>query len=113
ETREPVAFVVALPDYNQVIKKMKGKMLPLGFIMLLAYKNKINQVRVLQQFCVPEHRSKGAILVAYESIYRKALNKYIGGEASTIEEDNFKSWKPVVGIGGEIYRTYRYYKKVL
>jgi len=54
----PIGFVLALPDYNQVLKKLNGRLLPLGVLKFLWYRRKINGMRILMQFVVPEYRNK-------------------------------------------------------
>ncbi len=38
---EPAGFALALPDYNQVLRRMNGRLLPFGILKLLWYKRKI------------------------------------------------------------------------
>src|SRR4030095_6365286 len=39
---KPAGFSLSLPDFNQVLKKMNGRLLPFGFIKLLLNKRKID-----------------------------------------------------------------------
>ena len=40
---EPIGFNITLPDYNQVLSKLKGRLLPFGIIKFLYYKRRIDQ----------------------------------------------------------------------
>lgn len=42
----PIGFAVAIPDYNQILKKLNGRLFPIGWLKFLMYKNKINKARV-------------------------------------------------------------------
>ena len=44
---EPLAFSLALPDFNQALKKVNGRLFPLGLPKLIYYGRHIQQVRVL------------------------------------------------------------------
>jgi len=54
----PIGFVIALPDYNQVLQKLNGKLLPFGIFKYLWYKRKITGARVFAQFVIPKFRNK-------------------------------------------------------
>src|SRR4030095_8476575 len=44
---EAVGFSLALPDVNQVLKKMNGSLFPFGIFKYLFLKNKISDLRVI------------------------------------------------------------------
>lgn len=111
---EPIGFVVALPDYFQVIKKLNGRLLPLGFLKYLWYKKKITGIRIFMQFVVPEFRNKAVNSAVYHRLMLEAKKKgYIFGEGSTIAEINKESIRNVEKVGGKLYRVYRIYQKNL
>lgn len=112
KTNNPIGFVVSLPDYNQVLKKMNGKMFPFGVIKFLWYKRKINGLRAFIQFVVPKFRNKavnGAIF--YRLMIEANKKNYTYGEGSTIGEMNIESRRSVENAGGKLYRIYRLYGK--
>ena len=108
----PIGFAIALPDYNQVLKKLNGRLLPTGFIKYLWYKRKITGLRIFVLFVIPEFRKKavsGAILYKY---YENGIKKgYKYAEGSTIGETNIPMRTDIEKTGGILYRTYRLYKK--
>lgn len=109
---EPIGFVVALPDYNQVLKKINGRLWPFGILKFLWYKRKIDGLRAFIQFVVPEFRNKavnGAIF--YRLMIEAKKKNYTYGEGSTIGEMNIESRKSVEKAGGTLYRIYRIYSK--
>ena len=66
----------------------------------------------MMQFCVRDYERTAAVSSAYLAIMEKALEKgYEWGDASTIGEENVKSWRAVQGAGGEVYRRFRWYVK--
>lgn len=107
----PIGFMVALPDYNQVLKRMKGKILPLGWVKFLYYKNKITGARALVQMVDREYHMFGVNYAMYYEAYKdwqETKLKYI--EASCIDEGNMSSRLSVERVGGKHYRTYRTYR---
>jgi GNAT superfamily N-acetyltransferase len=108
----PIGFNLTLPDYNQVLKKMNGRLFPTGIFKYLYYKNKINRARFFVLFVVPEYRKKGVPSAIYiESFNAARANGYIYGEGSTIWEYNEIMMRDIETFGGEKYKTYRIYKK--
>lgn len=108
----PIAFVVSIPNYNEALIHMRGRMFPFGIFKFLYYKKQIKGVRVMMQFCVKEYELKAAVSAAYLGIMENAVKKgYEWADASTIGEDNYKSWRPVIAAGGKQYRRFRYFEK--
>lgn len=109
---KPIGFAVALPDYNQVLKHLNGRLFPFGIFKVLWYKKRINGGRLFIMFVIPEYRKKAVssamLYKAFEAARRKG---YTWGEGSTIGETNLSMRRDVEGIGGVHYRTYRLYKK--
>ena len=107
----PIGFMVALPDYNQVLKHMKGKILPLGWAKFLIYKRRINGARAMVQMVDRNYHNMGVNNAMYFEAYKDwqaTKLKFI--EASCIDETNVQSRLSVEKAGGKHYRTYRTYK---
>lgn len=111
---EPIGFNIALPDYNQVLKRMHGRLFPWGFLTFLRHRKKIDRMRFFVLFVVPEYRKKGVTAAIYHDLLAKGLEKgYRYGEASTIWEYNRSMMNDVSGFTEEPYKTYRIYRKFL
>jgi len=108
---KPVGFFVALPDYNEVLKRMNGRILPVGWAKFLYYKRKIKGARAMIQMVDEEYRNLGinhAMFVEFFKDLMETKTYYI--EASCIDEENMTSRIGVEKFGGKIYRTYRTYQ---
>lgn len=109
---EPIGFNISLPDYNQVLKKINGRLFPFGIFKFLYYKRKINKIRFFVLFVIPEYRKKGVSSAIYLQSYKKAIEKgYNFVEGSTIWEYNEEMKLDIEKYGGIMYKTYRIYKK--
>ncbi len=110
----PIAFVVCIPNYNEALAHVNGRLFPFGILKLLYWKKKIKSLRVMMQFCVKDYENKAAVSAAYLGIMEKAIEKgYEWGDASTIGEENTRSWQAVQGAGGVLHRKFRIFEKAL
>lgn len=108
----PVGCSVAIPDVNQVLKKMNGRLFPFGVIHFLRRKSIINQVRLLLLGVLPEVRRIGLYpLLIFESHRRAVARGYTRGELSWTLEDNDPINAGIEAVGGRRYKTYRLYEK--
>ncbi len=111
---EAVAFQLALPDYNEVLQKLKGRLFPTGFLQLLFAKRKLRHLRVMLMGVVQAERHKGLDVLLYADIAEKALRYDIQStEASWILETNDAMNNTIARGGGQLTRRYRIYEKSL
>jgi hypothetical protein len=112
---EPVAFSLALPDFNQAFKKINGRLFPIGLPLLLYHARHIRQVRVLALGIakkVQNWNGLGAALY-YESFRRGVEAGYRSCEFSWTLESNDLINRSMQLFGAQIYKRYRIYQKVL
>lgn len=111
---QPIGFMLALNDYNQVLKRLNGSLFPLGLIKFYWYRRRITGARIFNLFVVPEYEYKGVPFAFFVNFYFVARKRgYRYGEGSTIGEHNKKAQRVVERAGGMHYRTYRIYLKAL
>ena len=55
----PVAFHLAIPDYNLVLNKLGGSLFPFGWLKFLLLKRKIDRCRTMALGVLPEYRKQG------------------------------------------------------
>ncbi len=109
---KPVGFSLTLPNYNEALKKINGRLLPFGLVKILYYAKKIKTARTIMLGMVKEYQKKGLGAFCYAEITKRAAaHGYHEGEMSWILENN----KPMVNgaelLGGKKYKTYRFYEK--
>src|SRR5207244_652947 len=111
-TVEPIAFLLALPDYNVAIKPCGGRLLPFGWLKFLLGIKKIKTVRVLTLGIKRDYRMRGIQAIILEASLRACLKKgYKGCEVSWLLEDNDLITRSVKFWGAHLYKTYRMYEK--
>jgi hypothetical protein len=107
-----IGYSLSIPDINQALAHINGKLFPFGLFKLLYYKKKINRIRLMLLGVVEEYRTKGFdILFYYYTIVKGLERGYKEAELSWISEDNTVLISIVEKIGAKRYKTYRMYEK--
>ena len=110
----PVAFAVTLPDVNQVLKRMRGRVWPFGLWHFLRRRATVDQVRLVLLGVEPELRRIGLYPLLIAESHAQALARgYLRGEMSWTLEDNDAVNAGIQAAGGRHYKTYRIYEKAL
>jgi GNAT superfamily N-acetyltransferase len=113
---EPVGFMGLLPDFNFVLKKMRGKLNPLTIAKAIYYSKKITDLRLLLLGIKADYRNKGVDALLFREGFRATKEKYKRFkrvEFSWILEDNIPVQRLIEMIGGKLYKKYRIYEKKL
>jgi len=109
---KPVGFIFGLPNYNEIFKKMNGRITPLGILKFLFYRKKIKGMRGVVFGVLKEYRMTGLSYLLYSKLEKNALMRgYEWAETSWQLEDNEAINKFIVSVGGKVYKKYRMYEK--
>ena len=117
---EPVAMIVALPNINEIVTDLNGRLLPFGWLKLL-WRLKVNYPRsarvALMGVRKQYHHSRlgpGLAFLVIDAV-RQALSRrgITDVEMSWILEDNSGMRNIIETIGGIAYKRYRIYQKTL
>ena len=107
----PVGFLMAVPDVNQALIHLKGKLMPVGLFKLLWHtkvSNKIDGLRVITLGVVPEFRKRGLDSILYVDIYNRGIERgYKWAELSWILETNELMRSAIEQMGADLYKRYR------
>jgi GNAT superfamily N-acetyltransferase len=111
---EPVGFSLALPDINQALIKINGRLFPFGIVKLLWYMRKVDTFRVITLGVKEPYRKIGIEGLFYFETFRRGLDKgYQMAEMSWVLEDNVLMSRGIESIGAKLYKRYRIYEKTL
>jgi GNAT superfamily N-acetyltransferase len=109
-----VGAALTLPDFNQVLAHLNGRLLPLGWAKALYWRRKIDRVRVFALGVKREYQHTGVAARMYELHFDSAeRTPQKGGETGWILETNRAMNRAMEGMGGKITRRYRFYEKPL
>ncbi len=108
---EPIGLAITLPDYNYVLRRLNGKLFPLGWLKFLLLKNKIRIGRLFALMVVESYHRKGVSAALYKYTFDAARRLgFTGGDASSIHEFNVRIYNDALGAGGKVYRRFRVYQ---
>jgi len=116
----PVAMCVALPDFNEMIADLDGRLWPLGWWKLAwriaARRSCVSRTRVPFMGVAPAYKNKamGSVLALLTVGAVRKASLELGmpvSEMSWVLENNRQARHCIEDIGGRVYKTYRIYAK--
>ena len=111
---ETVAVAISVPDINQVLKRMNGRILPLGWWHYLRRKRIVDRIRVGFLGVKPEYQHTGVAAALYvEHFDESARSRIKWGEMGWILETNRAMNRGMKAMNGRIVKRYRLYERAL
>lgn len=108
----PVGISVTVPNYNEALIHMNGRMDPISIIKLLYHRKNIKGLRSLITGVLNKYRLTGLpVLLFMETVKAAGRLGFEWCEKSWNLEDNYFINKFDETIGGRLYKKYRIYEK--
>ncbi len=112
---ETIAVAITVPDINQVLRRMNGRVLPFGWVHYLRRRQIVDRVRVGFLGVKPEYQHTGVAAALYvehfEESARSARIKW--GEMGWILESNKAMNRGMQAMNGRVVKKYRLYERAL
>ena len=115
--QEPIGFLLAMPDFNEAFKPLRGRLFSPGILAALPYFLRWKTPRYVRCLTLGvtakcRHRGVEAAMLAeaLTTCLRMGIQR---GEASWILEDNTPVQRVIGLFGGEVYKTYRVYERAV
>jgi len=109
---EPAGFCLTLPDVNQTLKSMKGKLFPFGWLKFILGKRRINRFRVITMGVKKQYQRLGIDAFFYHATYKQLMEMNIYRvDMSWVLEDNQAMIGPIEKFGGVPYKRHRIYER--
>jgi GNAT superfamily N-acetyltransferase len=109
---ETVAMAITVPDINQVLRRMNGRVLPFGWWHYLRRRQIIDRVRVGFLGVKPEYQHTGVAAALYvEHFDVSARSRIKWGEMGWILETNHSMNRGMRAMNGRIVKRYRVYER--
>jgi len=112
---KPAGVCMGLPDINEALIGLNGRLFPFGFLRVLYRRRRIQWTRVFGIAALSKYRHMGiGPLLLHKMIIQSAARGYKGGEASWVLENNLLSRRTIVqGLNSTHTKTYRIYEKAV
>jgi GNAT superfamily N-acetyltransferase len=111
---ETVGAALTLPDFNQVLTRLNGRLLPFGWLKALLARRNIESVRVFALGVKPEYQHTGVAAGLYAEHYRMAeATPQKWGEMGWILETNTPMNRAMEAMGGRLVKRHRLYERPL
>ncbi len=108
---EPVGFSLSLPDVNQALHHIEGRLFPFGLIKLLSKVRSINRIRVVALGILPPYQKRGIDALLYLETYERGeKNGIISGEFSWVLEHNVPMNQALLALGATVSKRWRIYE---
>ncbi len=114
---EPVGFLLALPDFNEALQPLRGRLLSWGLLRALPYLAGWRKPRIMRLVALgvrAEYRGRGleAAMLA-ETLTACQREGFLECEASWVLENNEAVQRVIRIFGGRRYKTYRLYERAV
>jgi GNAT superfamily N-acetyltransferase len=110
---EPIGFALSLPDVNQVLKGLNGRLLPFGWLKMLTQLPKLNVYRMWALGVVPEYQGKAIDTLLYRATHDALAPLNVRMEINYVLENNDRMNNAIMKLGASQIRRYRVYAKTL
>ena len=111
---ETVGIGITIPDINQVLKRMGGRLLPLGWWHYLRRRRIMNRCRIGFLGVKPAYQHTGVAAGLYmENFAMAEVTPIKWGEAGWVLETNKGLNRGMEALGGRICKKYRVYERPL
>ncbi len=114
EDGKVVGAALSIPDYNQVLAKLNGRLFPIGWAKALRARKKIDSVRVFALGVKRDWQHTGVAAKFYVEHFNSAgRTPQTWGEMGWILETNTAMNRGMEAMNGRIVKRYRLYEKAL
>jgi GNAT superfamily N-acetyltransferase len=108
---KPAGLILALPDVNEILKDMNGRLFPFGIFRFLLRRRHIRGVRVLVLCVLPPFRSMGVETLLIHRVHQRILSAgYQRAEFSVVNENNIRMRNILDNFGFHLTKRYRIYR---
>lgn len=109
----PIGFALSLPDINQILKGLDGRLGLRGLWRMLVKLPRLSVYRMWALGVIPEYQSCAIDTLLYQATYRALMSPNIRLEINYVLEDNDRMNNAIYKLGAKDLRRYRIYEKPL
>jgi GNAT superfamily N-acetyltransferase len=105
---------LTLPDWNRVLARLNGRLLPIGWLKALLGRRKLDEIRVFALGVRPEYQHTGVAAALYRDIWDTVFRRnMLRAETGWILEVNDAMNRAMEALTGRIIKRYRIYERLI
>lgn len=115
ETSEgrPVGFAMSLPDINQILQGLNGRLFPVGLMRMLFALPRLTHYRMWALGVIPEFQGRAIDTLLYRATYEAIYSNHLRLEINYVLEDNDRMNNALQKLGVKNLRRYRVYEMAI
>lgn len=110
---EPIGFSIPLPDINQLLRGLNGRMLPFGWLKLLWGLPRLRDYRLWALGVRSDYQGKAIDSLLYRRTYELLAGRLNRLEINYVLEDNYPMNNALKNLGVKDLRRYRVYEMAI
>jgi GNAT superfamily N-acetyltransferase len=111
---EPVGFALAVPNINEILAGLKGRLTPLALFRLVRGLRRVRTMRLMLLGVIPGYRKRGLEALLIRELHLRGARAGVErAELAYVPEENLAMNRTIRKVGGRHYKTYRIYDKPL
>ncbi len=111
---KPVAFALTLPDLNEALRHVNGRLWPTGALKLWWHSRHLRRATFKMLMIRPEFRGRGLESVLITETARVIFTRgFREVDMGLTGEDNEDMQRMMAGLGMQVYRRYRVYERTI
>ena len=110
EKGEDIGFALSIPDINVILKKIRGRMLPFGWLRLLWGIPRLRHYRMFALGVAEAYQGKGVDALLYREMWERMAVPELTMEVNYVLEDNAPMVNAITKLGATPSRLYRIYQ---
>jgi ribosomal protein S18 acetylase RimI-like enzyme len=109
----PVGYALGYPDINVILRDIGGRLLPFGWVKLLARRRRLTDYRLFGLGVLAEYHGLGLDALMYVHLAKRMQHRGIRLEANWILENNVPMNNALRRLGLQVIKRYRLYSRNL
>jgi hypothetical protein len=111
---KPVGFLFAYPDISKAIQRVRGRIYPFGWLILLLELWKTRWININGAGMLPGYHGIGGTALLFDELYKSMLgSRYQFADIVQIGVENGNMQREMRDFGIDFYKTHRVYEKDL
>ena len=111
--QKPVGWMLAYPDIGAALKRIKGRLLPFGWLQILIESKKSHWIDFNGIGIIDDYQRLGGTAILYNEIYKTVMgiDQYTYSEFLQFREENIKILLETGNLDMKFHKTHRLYEK--